>query len=606
MKRFWLVVGCVGTLMAITILTALAAPREIGVAIDKVVQLVFAIAALIAYARRRNKWMTAAMTSLTVGLSAWIWGQQILGVQLPTSTIAPLGFTLVPVLCLAAVIVKAQQRRADDLLPNYRSRTVVVLDGLIVIGSLFVLTWVSALESLTRAWATEGPGFATVVAHPAAYLVLLVAIVVLSWTHHSVRQWPMLFVALAGIAQSSSGWVFAFYISKGITAIPATADIGFMLCPALFFLGALAPTRNLEPTSGRMRMADLLHLFVPYLPLAITGLFIMWNTATGGRLNPVEIYVGLAVVCLVIVRQLFTMMDNVRLMDQLRVSREQLRHEATHDPLTSVANRSLFRERLERERQLDGLGRPERQGREDRVAPVAPLGPAPHGRHIPEVPPEAAGDLHDVLRRTEARHQLARGVAVGPRGNRVVLPGCLLDQQHGREVARDSQRAGTKPLHQLQQPASAHPHVPAHHREPRRGGRARGVLRAGKIERDRLAHVRSHAADVRNRAGRFEQHQALIGRGAIEPPAADVVGEGPVVVQRVIAAKRELKARFAFLRPVASSRVAAHPREGRLHVADKADHVRLRDAGNGDRSRSRLHRRGVVIVWRIPGRSGSP
>ncbi|WP_313888204.1 GGDEF domain-containing protein [Lentzea alba] len=348
MKRFWLVVGCVGTLMAITILTALAAPREIGVAIDKVVQLVFAIAALIAYARRRNKWMTAAMTSLTVGLSAWIWGQQILGVQLPTSTIAPLGFTLVPILCLAALIVKAQQRRADDLLPNYRSRTVVVLDGLIVIGSLFVLTWVSALESLTRAWATEGPGFATVVAHPAAYLVLLVAIVVLSWTHHSVRQWPMLFVALAGIAQSSSGWVFAFYISKGITEIPATADIGFMLCPALFFLGALAPTRNLEPTSGRMRMADLLHLFVPYLPLAITGLFIMWNTATGGRLNPVEIYVGLAVVCLVIVRQLFTMMDNVRLMDQLRVSREQLRHEATHDPLTSVANRSLFRERLER------------------------------------------------------------------------------------------------------------------------------------------------------------------------------------------------------------------------------------------------------------------
>ena len=66
------------------------------------------------------------------------------------------------------------------------------------------------------------------------------------------------------------------------------------------------------------------------------------------RLNPIEIYVGLAVVCFVIVRQLLTMMDNVRLMDQLRISREQLRHEATHDPLTSVANRSLFRERLER------------------------------------------------------------------------------------------------------------------------------------------------------------------------------------------------------------------------------------------------------------------
>ncbi|SER43004.1 diguanylate cyclase (GGDEF) domain-containing protein [Lentzea xinjiangensis] len=348
MKRFWVVVGCVGTFMAVAISTALTAPRETGVAIDKVVQLAFAVAALVAYARLRDRWMTAAMTSLTIGLSAWIWGQQVMGVQLPSSTIAPLGFTLVPVLCLAAVVVKAQQRRAGDLLPNYRSRAVVVLDGLIVIGSLFVLTWVSALESLSRAWATEGAGFATVVAHPAAYLVLLVTIVVMSWTHQAVRQWPMLFVALAGIAQSSSGWVFAFYISQGITAIPAAADVGFMLCPAFFLLSALAPTSDVEPTPGRMRTADLLHLLVPYLPLAITGLFVGWNTATGGRLNPVEIYAGILVVCFVIVRQLLTMMDNIRLMDQLRVSREELRHEATHDPLTGVANRSLFQDRLER------------------------------------------------------------------------------------------------------------------------------------------------------------------------------------------------------------------------------------------------------------------
>ena len=46
----------------------------------------------------------------------------------------------------------------------------------------------------------------------------------------------------------------------------------------------------------------------------------------------------------------------------------------------------------------------------------------------------------------------------------------------------------------------------------------------------RLADIGPHAADVRDRAGRLEQHQALIGRGAIESPRADVVGQGPVIV----------------------------------------------------------------------------
>ena len=86
--------------------------------------------------------------------------------------------------------------------------------------------------------------------------------------------------------------------------------------------------------------ADLLHLLVPYLPMLVTGLFIVVGTATGVRLNPVEIYVGLGVVLLVIARQLLTLIDNVKLLEQLRDSRERLRHQAYHDPLTGIANRA--------------------------------------------------------------------------------------------------------------------------------------------------------------------------------------------------------------------------------------------------------------------------
>lgn len=327
LRRFSLVTAAVGTVLVATVLLVVSDVfgRDASVAVDKLAQFVFAGAALVCFwrsakrkrgtERRWRLWMVAAMASLMVGLSAWIWGQLVLGVSLPSSTLAPLGFILTPVLALGAVLTLAHG--ASDSMPNHRSRLVLVLDGLIVVGSLFVLTWVSALESMVRAWATSGPGFATVVMHPAAYLVLIVTLLVTSWTHKSVRQLPMLFIALAGLAQSGSGWVFAYLVSQGSTSIPPIADAGFIACPMLLFLSSVAPTSGRrEPSkTGKLRTGELLHLLVPYLPLLVTGLFIVVGTATGVRLNPLEIYVGLGVVLLVIVRQLLTLIDNVRLLE---------------------------------------------------------------------------------------------------------------------------------------------------------------------------------------------------------------------------------------------------------------------------------------------------
>jgi diguanylate cyclase (GGDEF)-like protein len=357
LRRFGVLAACLGAFLALLMVVVVSDVfgRQVSVTLDKTSQLAAAVCAVVVYwraarlrvgtERRWRLWMVAAMCSLVVGLSAWIWGQLFLGVSLPSSTLAPLGFILVPVLSLGAVLTLAHG--ATSSLPNHRSKLVVVLDGLIVVGSLFVLTWVSALESMVRAWATSGPGFATVVAHPAAYLVLLVTLLVTSWTHRPVRQLPMLFLALAGLAQSGSGWVFAWMVSHGASSIPPLADVGFMACPILMLLSSLAPTsRRVSRPAGRLRTGEMLHLLVPYLPMLITGLFIVVGTATGVRFNPLEIYAGLAVVLLVVVRQLITLMDNVRLLDQLHDSREQLQHQAFHDPLTGIANRSLFRERL--------------------------------------------------------------------------------------------------------------------------------------------------------------------------------------------------------------------------------------------------------------------
>ncbi|WNV89312.1 GGDEF domain-containing protein [Umezawaea sp. Da 62-37] len=342
--------------------------HRVSVALDKSSQLVFTAAAFAVYwraaqrrqgvERRWRLWMTASMGALTTGLFATVWGQVVLGLSLTKPTLLPLSFILPPVLAVGTVLtlgfmlapvlavgaVLALTHGAADSVPNHRGKLVVVLDGLIVVGSLFVLTWMSALESMVHAWSTSGPGFAAVIAHPAAYLVLLVTLLVMSWTHQQVRRLPMLLLALGALAQSCSGWSFAWLVSHGVDTIPPIADAGFMACPVLLLLSALAPTKT--RSARRTGSSELPHLLVPYLPLLVTGLFIVIGTASGVSFNPLEIYVGLGVVLLVIVRQLITLMDNARLVAQLHESQEQLRHQAFHDPLTGVANRELFRERL--------------------------------------------------------------------------------------------------------------------------------------------------------------------------------------------------------------------------------------------------------------------
>ncbi|WP_199440795.1 GGDEF domain-containing protein [Umezawaea beigongshangensis] len=359
-KRFSVVAAAATTvLVAVVALVGTdALGREASLVIDKVFQFTGSAAAVVAFsrtarhragvARRWRSWMVAATGSLAVGLAVWIWGQVFFGVWLPTSMLSPVCFVLVPLLVLGAVLAVARgddhdhAHPADRPVRRPRGRAVLVLDGLVVAGSVFVLTWVSALESVVREWASSGPAFTPVVVHPAGYLVLVVVLLVLSWNHDSVRRLPMLFIALGGLAQSASGWVFAYLISQGATAVPTIADAGFLAGPVLFLLAALAPVRGRRSSAA----GETLYLLVPYLPLVVTGLFIAFGTASGVRFDPVEIYAGLAVVLLVIVRQLLTMIDNVRLVEQLSHSREQLRHLAFHDSLTGVANRALLRDRL--------------------------------------------------------------------------------------------------------------------------------------------------------------------------------------------------------------------------------------------------------------------
>lgn len=359
-RQFAVMAGAAGLSLVAALVTVVAGGRDwsVAVAVDKLFQLAFSLIALVGFIvsarrstgaeRRWRLWMAAAMASLTIGMSAWIWGQIVIGVPLPTTTLAPVSFIMVPVLTLFGVLslVHDEPSQRPEPFGRRRSRVLLGLDALIICGSLFVLILVSAWESVFAAWPQTGPAIATVVAHPAAYLVLLAVVATLARTHRVICQPPILMLSLASVAQSTSGWVFAVLVGDGASRIPPVADSGFMACPVLFALAAFAPFRPKRPNQRGAWIGDYMALAVPYLPLAVTGLFVVISTATGQPLAPLEIDVGLGVVGLVILRQLVTLMDNTRLLRQVTESQRQLEHQAFHDPLTGLANRTLFLSRL--------------------------------------------------------------------------------------------------------------------------------------------------------------------------------------------------------------------------------------------------------------------
>ncbi|WP_324194641.1 diguanylate cyclase domain-containing protein [Nocardia terpenica] len=326
-----------------------------SIALNKGWELVAAVVAMLAWLwsavrssgpwRQWRWWMTAAATCFVVGLAAWSWGQVIIGIPLPTETLGPAGYLLTAVLALLAVTVRTSVTGTehDEPLQVRQHRTVRVLDVTIIFCSIVLFGWVTLGRELSMSWTTSGPIVALLVAHPLVYLLLVGAIVMLARLRPGGRGLPVLFIALAATAYVVSSTLFAHFVDAGGTRIPPALEAGFMACPVLFFLAALAPDNPTPvPHADKRRSAvDLAHLVVPYLPLIATGVFLAAELAAGVTLSPSQEALSLALLGLVIGRQVATLAENDHLL-------RELKHQALHDPLTGLANRTLFLYHLHR------------------------------------------------------------------------------------------------------------------------------------------------------------------------------------------------------------------------------------------------------------------
>ncbi len=93
---------------------------------------------------------------------------------------------------------------------------------------------------------------------------------------------------------------------------------------------------------------------MPYLPLGSAVVLAVVLAVRGTGVDRFEACLGIAVVSLVLVRQLMTIVQNTRLLARVQEGRRELHYQAFHDPLTGLANRALFTDRLRHAVELNG------------------------------------------------------------------------------------------------------------------------------------------------------------------------------------------------------------------------------------------------------------
>jgi diguanylate cyclase (GGDEF)-like protein len=301
--------------------------------------------------RTWRRLMAVGMLGWSVGQAFWSWYQIFSDTPLPSPSIADIGYLTMPVLALPALLALDVEppRHSGQVLR--RDRLVFSLDGAIVVGSLFILTWATALGAVVHTETPNVPALAVAIAYPLTDLILVVIVVLLIATGRVPRQLrPQLWLLGAGlVGLSVSDSIFACLVSSGADEMPPLTNAGFIAGPLLIAVAALA-TADGWPAARHLRprvAVDRAHLLLPYALVALTAAVVAAQIAIGSEIDALEATVAGAVLVLVLVRQVVTLIENAALLERVSAAQAELAHQAHHDPLTGLANRALFDKQLD-------------------------------------------------------------------------------------------------------------------------------------------------------------------------------------------------------------------------------------------------------------------
>ena len=337
----WLVVGgyAVGALLVVASplfrwrrVQAARPIDEVVIALCLVVAAVCAgYAARFSVGRRRFGWM-----ALVTALAGWAVGEVLWSVYEVRPDVehathpaaAEVVFSLYPVGAVVSLALLSHLSR--------QSPRRLMLDGLIVATSLFVISWVFVLDKQLRG--DSGSRLATLIEVFADVIILTTAILMLS--RNRSNELPSRSLLAGGIGTIAAADIaLVFQTGVGSYHLSDLTDLARVAGFGLIALAGLSSVHESPTAVSQNQLSSAALLWLPYLPLLLAA-GVGFGRAVGVmRHGPLVAALAILVVA-VLARQFVVLIENQRLLS--KVAREAFR-----DSLTGLANRANFLDQME-------------------------------------------------------------------------------------------------------------------------------------------------------------------------------------------------------------------------------------------------------------------
>ena len=288
----------------------------------------------------RRAWalMAASAFSWGVGQGAWSWYELVQGREVPFPSPADAGFLLAVPPAVLAVLTFAGHNRL-----TWRLRSIV--DGLIIAAALLSVSWATVLGAVYHAGG--GPLVTALgLAYPISDVVIMTMLVIVVIRAPRRGRLPLLLLTAGLAAAALADSTFAYETASNSFGHGSVLDTGWVAGYLLIALAALSAwERPLERVADSPAPSFNRRL-LPYLPVAVATVMAVDVEVHGGQPDRFLFATLVALVVLVLARQVLTLRDNDHLVRRIGAREAQLQHRATHDPLTDLANRARFSERV--------------------------------------------------------------------------------------------------------------------------------------------------------------------------------------------------------------------------------------------------------------------